>query len=247
MAPVLLEICVDSPDGAVAAAAAGADRIELCAALETGGLTPSAGLLAVTRSAVALPLMVLLRPRAGDFCYSPRELAAMAADLDALRDAGADGVVLGALRPDGRVDREAVARLVARARPMAVTFHRAFDHAADPLQALDTLRELGIERLLTSGQAPRAAEALPLLADLVRLGGPALTVMPGGGVRAHNAAAIVAATGCRELHSSAGRSHQGPMLHRTAVSLRDAPPADDHARRATDPAEVAALAAILRG
>ena len=242
----LLEICVDSPEGAVLAAAGGADRIELCAELSVGGVTPSAGAVAVARAGVELPLMVLLRPRSGDFCHGPAELAAMAADIDVIKATGADGVVLGVLTPDGTIDLEAVARLVARARPMQVTFHRAFDHTRDPFEALAALRELGVERVLSSGQAARAADATDLLRRLVADAGPDLSVMPGGGVRPANVAALVAATGCREVHASAGALVDGPAIHRNAAcSVGTAVLPADHQRRVTDLAAVKALREAL--
>lgn len=244
----LLEICVESAEGALAAAAAGAGRIELCAELSCGGVTPSVGTVAVTRASVDLPLMVLLRPRAGDFCYSPLEFAAMAADIDVLKASGVDGVVLGALTPQATLDIEPLAQIIIRARPLSVTFHRAFDLVRDAGEALAALRELGVERVLSSGGAARAIDGAARLAELSALAGPSLSIMPGGGVRAEHVAALVAATGCTEVHSSAGTLLPSPMAagaQGAGPPLATLPPPGPHQRRATDAAEVAAMVAAL--
>ena len=243
----LLEICVDSPDGAILAAAAGADRVELCSALPVGGVTPSAGALAVARASIEIPIMVLVRPRAGDFVHGPSELAAMAADIDIAKASGANGVVLGVLTPEGDVDEDACALLIERARPLQVTFHRAFDHTRDAREALAACLRLGVERVLTSGQAATASEAIDLLTELVTAAGDDLIVMPGGGVREFNVAELVAATGCREVHASAGVTLDGPTTFRNdACSVSGAAPPAEHERSTTDPAAVRALKAALQ-
>ena len=196
---VLVEACVDSLASARAAAAAGAGRLELCQNLSEGGTTPSLDLLAEVRERVVLPLHVLLRPR-GDFCYAGDEIAGLLRDIAAARRLGADGVVLGALTSDRRVNADATRRLRDAARPLRVTFHRAFDQTRDPFEALDTLLELGIERLLTSGQAATADAGIPLLKELVTRGAGRITILAGGGIRERNAKWIVAATGVQELH-----------------------------------------------
>ena len=162
-----LEVCIDSADGAAAAEAGGAGAVELCAALVEGGITPSLGLVRATRAACDIELNVMVRPRGGDFVYDRRELEAMHHDVAAFREAGADGVVLGVLRPDGTVDEERVADLVAAARPLRVTFHRAFDMTRDPRAALETLIELGVDRVLSSGQEASAPAGVRLLTELV--------------------------------------------------------------------------------
>jgi copper homeostasis protein len=240
----LLEICVDSPEGAALAAAAGADRIELCAELAVGGVTPSAGAVAVARSGLQVPLMVLVRPRSGHFCHSPAELAAMAADIEVLKASGVDGVVIGALTDEGAVDVEIMARLIALARPLQVTFHRAFDHTRDPHEALAALRELGVERVLTSGQAASANEGIALLADLVSTAGDSLSIMPGGGIRAETVTRLVAATGCREVHAGPSLLMDGPVAPREGqVGGADLPA--DHQRRLPDAAGIKALRSAL--
>jgi len=192
--------------GAVAAQAGGAARIELCAHLEAQGLTPPPELLQAARATCGLPIMAMVRPRAGDFRLRPGDLDAMERDLERVLDQGADGVVLGCLLEDGRIDAAALERLVSRARGKPVTFHRAFDRTPDAVQALDLLAELGVARVLTSGHAATALAGAGELARLVRMAGERLVVLPGGGIRAHNVREVLRRTGCREVHSAVGRA-----------------------------------------
>ena len=203
MTQPLLEICVDHLDDVTVAASAGADRIELCASLELGGVTPGPDLLDRARTLTAIPIMVMIRPRGGDFVYTADEVAAMAESIDHAKDRGVDGVVLGCLTPDGGLDVPSVSCLVARARPLPVTFHRAFDEARDPLPVLDGLIQLGVERLLTSGQAPAATQGKGLIRDLVERAAGRLIVMPGCGLRASNIREVANATAAVEFHGSA--------------------------------------------
>ena len=200
---VLVEACVDSLASAREAAAAGADRLELCQNLTEGGTTPSLAVLADVRERVSLPLHVLLRPP-GDFCYPGDEIAALLRDIAAVRRLGADGVVLGALTPDRRVDATATRRLRDAARPLALTFHRAFDQTHDPFEALDTLLELGIERVLTSGQAATAEAGIPILKALVARGAGRIGILAGGAIRGDTVRRIIAETGVSEVHLRAG-------------------------------------------
>lgn len=209
--PVLVEVCVQTPASAEAAQRAGADRIELCAALEVGGVTPGAGLLRAVRARVGLPLHVLVRPRSGDFVYAPAELEAMLGDIAEARRAGADGVVLGVLAPDGTVARESCARLVEAAGPLAVTFHRAFDATRDSGEALETLADVGVGRVLTSGGAPTAAQGASALSRLVQAAGQRLTILAAGTIRADGVTGLVEATGLRELHLGPCRGPQGDL------------------------------------
>lgn len=210
----LIEVCLDSAESARAAEDGGADRVELCASLVEGGITPSAGMIAATRRQINIGLQVMIRPRGGDFCYSALEVDGMLHDIEVARDLGADGVVLGALTPDGRVDRVLTARLVAAAAPMPVTFHRAFDMTREPAAALDALIELGIERLLTSGQEASALEGLELIAELIEQAGERIAVMPGCGITPRNLDQVLAATGAREVHVVGTDSVGSPMQFR---------------------------------
>lgn len=230
-----LEICTDSVAGVLAAESGGADRAELCSNLGEGGTTPSLGLLRQARRATSLPIAVLVRPRSGDFVYDEAERAILRDDVRAAKMEGADIIVTGALTPDGTIDRAATARLVEAARPLPVTFHRAFDLTRDPAEALDVLLELGIERVLTSGQAPSALEGAEVLAKLVRQAGDRLIVLAGGGVRAHNVAELVKRTGVREVHGSAFVETDSPMRYRNErVAMGSAVPRGEYRRAVTD-------------
>jgi copper homeostasis protein len=211
---MLAEICIDSVEGVRAAKAAGAGRVELCAALLEGGITPSRGMIHAARTIAGIRLHVMIRPRGGDFLYDDDEMAVMAADIDAARAEGADGVVFGLLTAEGTVDTERTRRLVARARPLAVTFHRAFDMTADPFAALEVLTELGIERVLTSGQEATVLEGLPLLVELTKRAGDRIIVVPGGGVTERNIGRIVKALHPREIHFAAREPIGSGMRHR---------------------------------
>lgn len=215
---LVFEVCVDSIESALAAQAGGAQRVELCADLVEGGLTPSLGMLRTARTALEIRLNVLVRPRGGDFCYTEWEFAAMREDVLAAQSAGADGVVLGLLLPDGQVDRERTAALAALAqrgpRPLSVTFHRAIDVCRDAGEALEVLAALGIDRVLTSGRAASAPEGAAQIAALVRQSAGRVAIMPGGGVTAANVRALLEATGAREVHFSARAPFDSLMQYR---------------------------------
>lgn len=200
-----LEICTNSVQSALAAQAGGAQRIELCQNLEQGGITPSYGLIRQVRALLHIPVFVLIRPRPGDFVYDDNELAIMRADVEMCRELGCDGVVLGVLTSEGRVDVPRTRALVALAQPLPVTFHRAFDDCVDFAQALEDVIASGCQRLLTSGGQPTAEAGQAQLAALVRQAGPRLRVMPGAGITAANVAALAQATGAAEFHASAKR------------------------------------------
>jgi copper homeostasis protein len=200
---MLLEICAFNLPAALAAQGAGADRIEFCAGPEEGGLTPSAGLIRTAREKLQIPVYPIIRPREGDFLYSEEEFSVMLRDVELCRGLGCDGVVIGMLLADGRVDEVRCGRLVETAYPMGVTFHRAFDRAADPFVALETIIRMGCERILTSGQRPVAMEGAELLRELVREADERIVIMPGSGVRSDNIAELAAKTGAVEFHTTA--------------------------------------------
>jgi copper homeostasis protein len=199
----VLEICIDCVRSALAAAAGGADRVELCANLPEGGTTPSAGMIRAARSSFPRALMVIIRPRGYDFLYTEEEVQAMLHDIRVARDLGADGVVFGCLRPDGRVDPRNCERLIAAAGPLDITFHRAFDMTRNLSEALEDVIALGIKRILTSGGQPDVATGVPVIAELVRQSAGRSSIMPGGGVSEENLAQIVRSTGVHEIHLSA--------------------------------------------
>jgi copper homeostasis protein len=211
---VIYEICVDSVTGVRAAKSAGADRVELCGDLLEGGTTPSRGMIRRARTVGGLRLHVIIRPRGGDFLFDDDEFAVMEADIETAKAEDADGVVIGLLQADGRVDAERTRALIARARPLSVTFHRAFDMTPDPFAALETLVGLGVDRVLTSGQEASVLEGLPLIAELVRRAGDRIIVMPGGGITARNVDRIVAAAKPREIHFAALEPAAGGMRFR---------------------------------
>ena len=198
---MLFESCVDSHDAARASTLGGAGRVELCARLDVGGTTPDAALIERCVASVAIPVCVIIRPRGGDFVYDAREVAAMADAIRAATATGAHGVVFGALRRDATLDVDVMRRLIDAARPLPVTCHKAIDATRDPLEALEALLALGVDRVLTSGGADTAAAGVAAIARMVARAGDDLMVMAGGGVRAHNVAAIVRQTGVRELHA----------------------------------------------
>lgn len=201
---VRLEVCVDSSAGLAAAVEGGADRIELCSALALGGLTPSAGFMAEA-AGCGVPVMAMIRPRAGDFVWSEAEMAVMKADIAAARAAGLAGVVLGASRPDGWLDMVALAHLVAAAKDMDLTLHRCFDLVADMDRGIDAAVALGFRRILTSGGARTAAEGAARIGALVARAAGRIEIMAGAGVTAATAPVLLA-QGVRELHGSCAES-----------------------------------------
>ena len=198
----LFESCIDSHGAALASASGGAGRVELCARLDVGGTTPDAALIERCAASLTVPVFVMIRPRGGDFVHDAGEVAAMETDIGTAIAAGAHGVVFGALRRDGTIDVDVMRRLIDRARPLPVTCHKAIDATRDPLIALDALLALGVDRVLTSGGADTAAAGAATIARMVARAGDALVVMAGGGIRAHNVAALVRQTGVREVHAA---------------------------------------------
>ncbi len=211
-----IEICVDSAAGAFAAERAGADRVELCDNLLEGGTTPSAGSIKMARRALQIGLQVIIRPRGGDFLYDETEMGVMREDIRVAKDLGADGVVIGCLTSEGEIDKPRTQELIELARPMNVTFHRAFDMCRDPQKGLEDLVALGVNRVLTSGQESTCLEGLELLAALQKQAGGRIIVMPGGGITPRNIQKIVAGTGVTEIHLSARSSVESGMKYRNS-------------------------------
>lgn len=240
-----IEICVESARGAEAARQGGADRVELCSALELGGLTPSHGVITRAASVPEIRLIVLLRPRAGDFCYDAQDEATMLADLECVRESGAHGVAVGALKPNGSLDFDLLECLASQAGELELVCHRAFDLCRDPLEALEELIRMGFRGVLTSGQAPTAALGAARIRQLVAVAGDRLQVRAAGKVRPTNAAALISATACTALHASAGSRRASSCVPRSgAPQLGSA--SDESAWNETDPLLVFELVEAAR-
>ena len=232
-----LEICLEDVAGAVLAEEAGADRVELCSALAEGGLTPSVGAVRrVLASTSRIGVQVLIRPRGGDFVFSPEELETMIEDVRQLGFSSRTGFVVGVLTPDGQVDVASLKRLLVVCGDAQVTFHRAFDACADPSSALETLIGLGVHRVLTSGGAATALEGAPMLKALVQQSAGRIGILAGGGVRPANGAELVRLTGVGEVHGRATEKVLSAARFRNpAVSY------DEGERKVTSRAVVSAM------
>lgn len=247
MLRVLLEVIACSVEDCLAAARGGADRIELCAALPLGGLSPSPGLLLAARAAVRLPIMAMVRPRAGGFAYTEAEFGVMLRDAEWSLAQGADGIVFGCLLPSGEVDRSRVRALAALAGGKETVFHRAFDVTPDPRAALDALMELGVTRVLSSGHEPSALAGAENLAAHRAHARGRIEILPGGGITPANVREVLRRTGADQVHASLSGSRRdpstaaNPALRFGAAAM---PPEDQV--RITDAALVAAMAAALR-
>jgi copper homeostasis protein len=212
MPSIILEVCAELIASAIAAQEGGAHRIELCANLFEGGTTPSAATIEIARRHLTIDLNVMVRPRGGDFLYSHIDFEIMQRDIEIAKELGANGIVIGLLTADGMIDIPRTQILIETARPLTVTFHRAFDMVVDPHDALESLIQLGVERVLTSGLEPTALEGAETLANLIQQAANRIIVMPGGGIHERNIAKIVRQTGASELHLS-GRHGQESQMH----------------------------------
>ncbi len=242
----VLEICAGSVQSVTAAKRGGAARVELCAALEIGGVTPSAGFIAEARKVEGIALNVIIRPRGGDFLYDESEAACMEQDIRTCKALGADGVVIGALTPDGNIDTALCRRLIAAAEGMSVTFHRAFDMCRNPRRALEDIIALGCNRVLTSGCEATAEKGIPLLKELVAQADGRISIMPGCGVNSSNAGEIIAATGACEIHASARRSVGSGMRFRHGGVSMGASDNDEFYRAETCEKEVSAIVSAIK-
>jgi copper homeostasis protein len=233
--PVLIEACVDSVASALAAEKGGAGRLELCDALYDGGTTPSAGMISAVKAAVRIPVFVIVRPRGGGFVYTYEEVCVMRLDIEAARMLGADGIVIGPLTSDARVDEDQARELLAAAKDLPVTFHRAFDFTRDREEALETLMRLGVARVLTAGGAATALEGVETIRALARRGGGQIAVMAGGSVREETVQEIVHRSGVQEIHVRGTRPASTRMTPFPAgIQLRKGLPADEQAWEETD-------------
>jgi copper homeostasis protein len=211
---MVLEVCIDSVESAIAAERGGADRVELCSDLLEGGITPGAGLIASVRSRIAIDLFVMIRPRGGDFCYTDFEFEVMQEEIAHARRLGANGIVLGLLDEDGRVDVPRTRKLVELAQPLPVTFHRAIDMTPDLAAAMEDVISTGSKRILTSGGAPNATRGIPQIARMNEAAKGRIGIMPGGGITAHSIVSLAEGTGAAEFHSSARTAFPSPVRFR---------------------------------
>lgn len=237
----ILEICANSAQSCVEAEAGGARRVELCAAIPEGGTTPSFGEVCTAQSLTSsIDINIIVRPRGGDFLYTPAEQTAMLYDIEMAKKQKIHGVALGCLTREGDVDVDLLQRFTAAARPLSVTFHRAFDVCRDPFRALEDIIACGCDRILTSGQQPTALLGIPLIAGLVTRAAGRIIIMPGCGIRPDNIARIEAQTGAREFHTSARSVRYSRMEYRSENVPMGNPPVRESEREETDRRQVAA-------
>ena len=242
-----IENCASSATSAVRAQQGGAYRVELCAALPEGGTTPSYGEICTARRLLDIKLNVIIRPRGGDFLYTPIEQEVMLHDIEQAKHIGVDGVVIGCLTPEGEVDRPLMARLIEAAGGMSVTFHRAIDMCRDREAALETIIDLGCSHVLTSGGHNTALEGADELARMVRQAAGRIVIMPGSGVNPTNIAQLAERTGASEFHFSARRPTPSGMLYRHAgVSMGGTVTIDEYSLLETDPELIRSALSALK-
>ena len=246
MAQVLLEICCGSIDDALAAEKGGAERVELCSALFLGGLTPSVGTIQEAKRRLKIPIIVMVRPRAGGFAYSEAEMASMERDTEAAVENGADGIVVGILQSDGKIDVARCHRIRRLIGTLQAAFHRAFDVTPDPFEALEQLVDLGFTRVLTSGQKDSVPEGVELIKKLIERASDRIEILPGGGIQDWNLKEVVERTGCQQVHMTAwGTASDTSTQARPGITFGGALyPAEDR-YQVTDAQLVRQLAAIL--
>jgi copper homeostasis protein len=242
-----LEVSIEGVDGLLVAQENGADRVELCASVLEGGITPSIGMVREALRQARIPVFVIVRPRGGDFLYSEAEFESMRQDVMALKDLGVPGVVTGCLTAGGEVDEQRTAELLRLARPMSFTFHRAFDMVRDPVQALEVLINLGVDRLLTSGQRGTAIEGLANLKHLGQVANGRIIIMPCGSIRAGNVGQVCRETGLWELHFGAHKTEPSAMTYRNPqVAMGMTEQDHEYVKTVTDPATVRSMVEAAR-
>lgn len=236
-----IEVCANSLESSIEAEKGGACRVELCAGIPEGGTTPSYGEIATARETMKIQLNVIIRPRGGDFLYSPLEHRIMLKDIEACRKLNVDGVVIGALNADGDIDMKRCRELIEAAGEMDITFHRAFDMCRDPFESLERVIELGCKRILTSGGKPRAEQGVKLIKELAEQSAGRLSIMPGSGINENNIREIAEATGAKEFHLSlrtsveSGMRYRNPRINMAGSSL----PTDEYIKQVTSAKRVA--------
>ena len=241
-----LEICANSVTSVIEASNGGADRVELSDNLYEGGTTPSPGTLIQAKKKASIPVFVIIRPRGGDFCYTDEEMEVMLQDIKIAKELGADGMVLGCLKPDGNVDYEKCARLIEQCGDLPVTFHRAFDMAKDPWEALETIKTLGVNRLLTSGQKNKAIDGAAFLSELREQAGEKLKIMAGGGIHEDNVTKLAQKTGITAFHATLSEFIESKMQFRQKeVSMGGLAEIPEYKRKVTSAARVRKVIDLL--
>ena len=243
----ILEVCAGSIASALAAQEGGAFRVELCDNLYEGGTTPSIGTIELARLQLSIRLHVIIRPRGGDFLYSDTEYMIIKRDVEHCRNSGVDGVVIGFLTANGKIDIQRTREIVELARPMAVTFHRAFDMTGDPYEALEDLKLTGVDRILTSGQKNSAPDGAELIARLIRQSADAVTIMPGGGLNENNISEFAKQVQATEYHATLRRTvDSGMEFRRNDVFMGGLPAIPEFSILETDPRRVAAMVRAIQ-
>lgn len=246
MKPFLIEVCVNSVESGLAAEQAGAQRIELCDNLQEGGTTPSFGTIKQAKELLKLAVNVLIRPRAGDFLYTPSEMKIILDDIRMAVDLGADGIVCGSLTPTGEINLIQLEQMLEACGSVPFTFHRAFDLVADPFESLKKLQRMEVKRLLTSGLAPKAEEGIPVLKELVKAAGDEIIILPGSGIRAHNIIRIARETEAREFHVSGRNRFPSEMIfQRGGVPMGARADLSEYEHERTDPTIIQAILSNL--
>jgi copper homeostasis protein len=242
-----IEICTDNVESAIEAQKAGADRIELCNNLPEGGTTPGCGLIRSARENLTIGLHVIIRPRGGDFFYSALEYDIMKREIYACGECGVDGVVIGILEPGGEIDIERTARLIEFARPMSVTFHRAFDMCIDPVKGLEAVIDSGADRLLTSGQRNTADEGRLLIKDLIEQAGDRIIIMPGSGINESNIVNFARVTGAKEFHFTGRKIIESEMaFRRENISMGASNGMSEYFRKVVNPEMIRSIVNNLK-
>jgi copper homeostasis protein len=232
---IIIEVAAFTPNAALAAFKAGADRIELCSGYAEGGLSPSAATILWIRENVPLPLHVMVRPRIGDFVYNEEEKEIMLRDIQFCNNHKLDGIVAGALRPGGEIDGDFTAEMVQAARPMSFTFHRAFDVCSDLTAALESLIRCGVHRVLTSGGEASCLAGLQTIAGLLKQAGGRIIVLPGGGINPENVGEIIKLDGISEVHLSGKKPVHSKMQKHSPVTFTSTGEVDDYRWFECDP------------
>eukprot|EP01091_Cochliopodium_minus_P011585 TRINITY_DN331_c1_g2_i1.p1 TRINITY_DN331_c1_g2~~TRINITY_DN331_c1_g2_i1.p1 ORF type:complete len:255 (-),score=64.44 TRINITY_DN331_c1_g2_i1:283-1047(-) len=213
---IIWEVCIDSVESAIQAEIGGADRVELCSALMEGGLTPSYGLIKLTRSKIKIPIYAMIRPRGGDFLYNKDEFEIMKEDIKKCKELGVNGVVFGILNEEGKIDVERMKILKEISNPLKITFHRAFDMVKNPIESLEVLEKLEIERILTSGCENTVLEGIDLICELIQFTidrNMKIKIMPGGGINERNIKKIASITKAKEFHTSGRKTIRSEMKY----------------------------------